>query len=36
MPVISGSIFFVIALCAIISGAEGWEDAEEYGHAQAD
>jgi predicted transposase YbfD/YdcC len=27
---------FVIALCAIISGAEGWEDMEEYGHAQAE
>ena len=27
---------FVIALCAVISGAEGWEDMEEYGHAQAD
>lgn len=27
---------FVIALCAVISGAEGWEDIEEYGHAQAD
>lgn len=26
---------FVIALCAVISGAEGWEDMEEYGHAQA-
>ena len=26
---------FVIALCAVISGAEGWEDMEEYGH-QAD
>jgi hypothetical protein len=22
---------FVIALCAVISGAEGWEDMEEYG-----
>ena len=27
---------FVIALCAVISGAEGWEDMEEYGQAQAD
>ena len=27
---------FVIALCAVISGAEGWEDIEEHGHAQAD
>jgi len=26
---------FVIALCAVISGAEGWEDMEEYGQAQA-
>jgi len=26
---------FVIALCAVISGAEGWEDIEEYGQAQA-
>jgi predicted transposase YbfD/YdcC len=25
---------FVIALCAVISGAEGWEDMEEYGQAQ--
>ena len=24
------------ALCAVISGAEGWEDMEEYGQAQAD
>lgn len=24
---------FVIALCAVISGAEGWEDREEYGQA---
>jgi hypothetical protein len=24
---------FVIALCAVISGAEGWEDMEEYGQA---
>lgn len=27
---------FVMALCAVISGAEGWEDMEEYGQAQAD
>src|SRR5262247_1310887 len=27
---------FVIALCAVISGAEGWEDMEEYGYAQAE
>lgn len=27
---------FVIARCAVISGAEGWEDMEEYGQAQAD
>lgn len=26
----------VIALCAVISGAEGWEDMEEYGQAQAE
>jgi predicted transposase YbfD/YdcC len=26
---------FVIALCGVISGAEGWEDLEDYGHAQA-
>ena len=26
----------VIAVCAVISGAEGWEDIEEYGKAQAD
>lgn len=25
----------VIAVCAVICGAEGWEDIEEYGHAQA-
>ena len=25
----------VIAVCAVISGAEGWEDIEEYGKAQA-
>jgi predicted transposase YbfD/YdcC len=25
---------FVLALCAVISGAEGWEDMEEYGQAQ--
>jgi len=27
---------FVIALCAVISGAAGWEDMEESGHAQAE
>ena len=27
---------FVIALCAVISGAEGWEDMEEYGQAQVE
>jgi predicted transposase YbfD/YdcC len=27
---------FVIALCAVLSGAEGWEDMEEYGQAQAE
>ena len=27
---------FVIALCAVISGAEGWEDMEEYGQVQAE
>jgi hypothetical protein len=27
---------FVIALCAVISGAEGWEDMEEYGQAPAE
>src|SRR5262245_49387925 len=27
---------FVIALCAGISGAEGWEDMEEYGQAQVE
>jgi hypothetical protein len=27
---------FVIALCAVISGAEGWEDMEEYGQGQAE
>jgi hypothetical protein len=27
---------FVIALCAGISGAEGWEDMEAYGQAQAE
>jgi predicted transposase YbfD/YdcC len=27
---------FVIALCAVISGAEGWADMEEYGQAQAE
>ena len=26
----------VIAVCAVICGAEGWEDIEEYGKAQAD
>lgn len=26
----------VIAICAVVSGAEGWEDIEEYGKAQAD
>jgi len=26
----------VIAVCAVICGAEGWEDIEEYGQAQAD
>lgn len=25
----------VMALCALISGAAGWEDMEEYGHAPA-
>ncbi len=37
-PNIRHSLFdiFVIALCAVISGAEGWEDMEEYGQAQAD
>jgi hypothetical protein len=25
----------VIAVCAVIGGAEGWEDLEEYGKAQA-
>jgi len=25
----------VIAVCAVISGAEGWEDLEEYGKANA-
>ena len=25
----------VIAVCAVIGGAEGWEDIEEYGKAQA-
>jgi hypothetical protein len=23
----------IIAVCAVISGAEGWEDIEEYGEA---
>jgi hypothetical protein len=27
---------FVIALCAVLSGAEGWEDMEESGQAQAE
>jgi hypothetical protein len=27
---------FVMALCAVIRGAEGWEDLEEYGQAQAE
>jgi predicted transposase YbfD/YdcC len=27
---------FGIALCAVLSGAEGWEDMEEYGQAQAE
>jgi hypothetical protein len=26
----------VIAVCAVISGAEGWEDIEEYGQANAE
>jgi DDE_Tnp_1-associated len=26
----------VIAICAVIRGAEGWEDIEEYGKAQAE
>ena len=26
----------IIAVCAVISGAEGWEDLEEYGKAQAE
>lgn len=26
----------VIAVCAVISGAEGWEDIEEYGTAHAE
>ena len=26
----------IIAVCAVISGAEGWEDIEEYGKAQAE
>jgi len=26
----------VIAVCAVICGADGWEDSEEYGKAQAD
>ena len=24
---------FVMALCAVISGAEGWEDMEDYGQS---
>jgi predicted transposase YbfD/YdcC len=27
---------FVIALCAVVSGAEGWEDMEEDGQAQVE
>lgn len=30
------SDILVIAICAIICGAEGWEDIEEYGNAQAE
>ncbi len=26
----------VIAVCAVICGADGWEDIEEYGKAQAE
>ena len=26
----------VIAVCAVIGGAEGWEDIEDYGYAQAE
>jgi hypothetical protein len=26
----------IMAVCAVISGAEGWEDIEEYGKAQVD
>lgn len=26
----------VLAVCAVICGAEGWEDIEEYGKAQAE
>ena len=26
----------VIAVCAVIGGAEGWEDIEEYGRSQAE
>lgn len=26
----------VLALCAVLSGAEGWEAMEEYGQAQAE
>ena len=30
------SDMLVIAVCAVICGAEGWEDIEEYGNAQAE
>lgn len=30
------SDILVIAVCAVICGAEGWEDIEEYGNAQAE
>jgi predicted transposase YbfD/YdcC len=30
------SDILVIAICAVICGAEGWEDIEEYGQAQAE
>jgi predicted transposase YbfD/YdcC len=30
------SDILVIAICAVICGAEGWEDIEEYGKAQAE
>jgi hypothetical protein len=26
----------ILAVCAVIGGAEGWEDIEEYGKAQAE